>query len=300
MHETRQARADRRVILCSVRACRVLVLVEKCTRGATDTTPLEKMGRAPTSGYCHTCRQRRIKCDKGRPECQCCIRSGRKCAGYESVLRMQSHGVVAGAVPGTSRLAKVQTATSFPSTIDAGPSSLALRRQREPREESALSSRRRLARESRCLVTILPRSLHLAGFADNMALSYFFESYGWINMHSILLQDNTMRGGLDDKGLVYDCLRALCYGLLGRDQSIVSLQTAGRTMFARAIQSLRAQITTTSKAELAALVKPISLMGSYSVPPPLPFSSRCSLTASLDCGRAGFTIYAPHRAVTRA
>lgn len=204
---------------------------------------------------------------------------------------MQSHGVVAGAVPGTSRLAKVQTATSFPSTIDAGPSSLALRRQREPREESALSSRRRLARESRCLVTILPRSLHLAGFADNMALSYFFESYGWINMHSILLQDNTMRGGLDDKGLVYDCLRALCYGLLGRDQSIVSLQTAGRTMFARAIQSLRAQITTTSKAELAALVKPISLMGSYSivVEQDLRFTHHTGLSHVLEfCGPESF------------
>ncbi|KXT10081.1 hypothetical protein AC579_1569 [Pseudocercospora musae] len=33
---------------------------------------------------CRTCKERRIKCDEGRPICQKCITSGKECAGYET------------------------------------------------------------------------------------------------------------------------------------------------------------------------------------------------------------------------
>ncbi|KAH6695773.1 hypothetical protein F5X68DRAFT_258308 [Plectosphaerella plurivora] len=47
------------------------------------------MGRLPTSGYCLTCRQRRVKCDRGKPTCQRCVKSGHRCQGYEGlVIRM--------------------------------------------------------------------------------------------------------------------------------------------------------------------------------------------------------------------
>ncbi len=39
------------------------------------------MGRAPTSGNCHTCRARRVKCDKGRPACERCVKAGFECQG---------------------------------------------------------------------------------------------------------------------------------------------------------------------------------------------------------------------------
>ncbi|UKZ66440.1 uncharacterized protein TrAtP1_007614 [Trichoderma atroviride] len=49
------------------------------------------MGRYPTSGYCHTCRKRRVKCDKAKPSCGQCSRSGHFCRGYQPVLRMQHY-----------------------------------------------------------------------------------------------------------------------------------------------------------------------------------------------------------------
>ncbi|EFW99820.1 c6 zinc finger domain containing protein [Grosmannia clavigera kw1407] len=202
------------------------------------------MGRAPKSGYCHTCRQRRVKCDKERPECQRCRRSGHQCQGYEAVLRMQSHAAVAGAAPGTLRLGKIQSMTSYP----GGGTAVAAR----SRQKQAASSSP-------------PAELSFAGFADDMAFSYFFQSYSWINMYSILLQDSSLRGCFEDGDMTGDSLRALCYGLLGRDKSIYMLQDAGRRAYGRAIRSLRTRMAATSKADMATLVKPISLMGSYAV-----------------------------------
>lgn len=37
----------------------------------------------PSKG-CHTCKQRRVKCDEGKPACQRCIRIGRECGGYQA------------------------------------------------------------------------------------------------------------------------------------------------------------------------------------------------------------------------
>ncbi|KAJ4146502.1 hypothetical protein NW754_001967 [Fusarium falciforme] len=37
----------------------------------------------PSKG-CHTCKQRRVKCDEGKPACQRCIRIGRDCGGYQT------------------------------------------------------------------------------------------------------------------------------------------------------------------------------------------------------------------------
>ncbi|KAL2802360.1 hypothetical protein BJX63DRAFT_426118 [Aspergillus granulosus] len=35
---------------------------------------------------CRTCKQRRIKCDEGRPNCQNCSRTGRQCEGYSTAM----------------------------------------------------------------------------------------------------------------------------------------------------------------------------------------------------------------------
>ncbi|KAL7924336.1 hypothetical protein ACQKWADRAFT_319442 [Trichoderma austrokoningii] len=49
------------------------------------------MGRYSTSGYCHTCRKRRVKCDRAKPSCGQCIRSGHFCRGYQPILRIQHY-----------------------------------------------------------------------------------------------------------------------------------------------------------------------------------------------------------------
>ncbi|KAH8893105.1 hypothetical protein GQ53DRAFT_123107 [Thozetella sp. PMI_491] len=51
------------------------------------------MGRPPITGYCLTCRRRRVKCDRGRPACARCLKAGFTCAGYGLPLRMQHHVV---------------------------------------------------------------------------------------------------------------------------------------------------------------------------------------------------------------
>ncbi|CAK7199454.1 hypothetical protein SEUCBS139899_002134 [Sporothrix eucalyptigena] len=298
------------------------------------------MGRAPTSGNCHTCRQRRVKCDKARPACARCVRGGFVCQGYETVLRMQNHAVVAGAAPGSVRLAKVQDVSSYPrqdkmkeitppKTV-AVPRTAAMRiatatsqptiaRQNGTRDQlpasavsqssataSSLSinpfssthlgirdtpSHSPLPSPHDTLLSFMPQELSLVGFVDDMAFSYFFQAYGWINMHSLLLQDSSMRGhllsstessasspGLSSSSststpppairpdsMAQDSLRALCYGLLGRDKHIPVLQDAGRRVYGKAIADLRTALATPSKEELANLVKPISLLGAYSV-----------------------------------
>jgi len=236
------------------------------------------MGRAPTSGNCHTCRLRRVRCDKARPVCQRCVKAGYECQGYETILRMQNHAAVAGASPGSSRLGKIQEVSSYPEGPpddgDTNPSSSSRRVIKRPRKTSAKptwagsvapsdSSDSPASSESRSPSP--PAELGLAGFVDDLSFSYFFQSYGWINLHSILLQDSAMRTHLTEQGMTYDCLRALTYGVFGRDQHIQSLQETAQRLYGTAVKSLRARLGSASKDELALLVKPIAIMGSYAV-----------------------------------
>lgn len=204
---------------------------------------------------------------------------------------MQNHAAVAGTSPGTLRLAKVQNVSSFPVAEAKAkkPRTATSRAARESRNShsatletqsavsispsnSAESSGFARSSESESAPPLVAQP-SLVGFVDDMATTYFFQSYAWINMHSILLQDASMQqrflqprsGEANHSNIDQDSLRALCYGLLGRDKHIPALQDAGRRVYGRAITQLRAFITTSSKKELAALVKPISLLGSYSV-----------------------------------
>lgn len=267
------------------------------------------MGRAPTSGNCHTCRMRRVKCDRARPTCERCIKAGYECKGYETVLRIQSHSVVAGAKPGTARLAKIQTVSSFPA---AGPDEAPMlsakgkrqqqqkqlvrakqaaaeqaQRQRPQSQSSATNSSDSRAHSSRTASSSPPPELSLAGFVDDIAFSYFFDSYGWINMHSIMLQDSGIRNTLSDGDMAYDSLRALAYGLLGKDRHIQSLQSQGARLYGNTLSKLRGKLSTQSKDELASLIKPIAIMGSYliSVENDLRFTHHRGLSRILEyCG----------------
>ncbi|ERS98495.1 hypothetical protein HMPREF1624_05279 [Sporothrix schenckii ATCC 58251] len=258
------------------------------------------MGRAPTSGNCHTCRKRRVKCDQARPACERCVRGGFVCQGYETVLRIQNHAVVAGVAPGSVRLAKVQDMTSFPrkeKEVAAPPTPRRASKRAAATPAQPTTAAKQTPSPS---PPSMPQELSLVGFVDDMAFSYFFQAYGWINMHSILLQDSAMRGHLlaSDStvhsrdassssssssfstppssslssahvagDMAQDSLRALCYGLLGRDKHVPALQDAARRAYGKAIADLRAAIATptTETADLALLVKPIALLGAYSV-----------------------------------
>ncbi|TLD16504.1 uncharacterized protein PgNI_01272 [Pyricularia grisea] len=261
------------------------------------------MGRAPTSGNCHTCRMRRVKCDRARPACERCIKAGFECKGYETVLRMQSHSFVADAQTGTVKFSTIQTVSSFP---EAKPgetplycpkgkrqqqqqqkqqpqqqqqqqqlvraNKVAARRTQSPSPKSASSASRSRSSgndtgsdggsNSGTARSSPPPELSLEGFVDEITFSYFFHSYGWINMHSIMLQDSRVRDTLLE-GMGHDSLRALAYGVMGKDQHIGSLQSKGARLYGTALGKLRKKMSSQSKDELAALIKPIAIMGSY-------------------------------------
>ncbi|KAL7815219.1 hypothetical protein V8C26DRAFT_402748 [Trichoderma gracile] len=221
------------------------------------------MGRQPTSANCHTCRRRRIKCDLVRPSCGQCQKSGYECAGYERVLRIQSHGI------GRSSLVKIGQSSSFPSEAPAhdgeGDGGRSARDsgsncRGKPAVKSRIQSR---TQESQPLVG----QPSLDPFVDNVTLSYFFDSYSWINMHSILLQDTPMRQHLTQQTdeLGYDSLRALAYGIFGRDHDVEGLQQKGSRLYGMNLKRLQSRLGVASKSELAALIKPISIMGSYAI-----------------------------------
>lgn len=83
-------------------------------------------------------------------------------------------------------------------------------------------------------------------------------------MHSIMLQDSRVRDTLLE-GMGHDSLRALAYGVMGKDQHIASLQSKGARLYGTALGKLRKMMSSQSKDELAALIKPIAIMGSYLV-----------------------------------
>lgn len=243
------------------------------------------MGREPTSANCHTCRRRRIKCDKRKPSCGQCEKSQYECLGYERILRIQSHGVGLSKQPGRSSLVKIGQSSSYPANepIENDDNSQ-LRghdrggrcRQKKPqkRQTSGGASPTAAASQSQNLDTHQPQplisqtiQLSLDPFIDNIAFSYFFDAYSWINIHSIFLQDTPMRQHLTEQRdeLGYDSLRALAYGIFGRDHQVQSLQQKGERIYGTALQKLQTKLTTASKPELAALIKPISIMGSYAV-----------------------------------
>ncbi|KAH8653805.1 hypothetical protein BX600DRAFT_471667 [Xylariales sp. PMI_506] len=107
------------------------------------------MGRAPTSGYCLNCRKRRVKCDRGRPSCQKCIRSRRQCGGYDVPLRMDIQ--VGGGPQNFPRGRMVPTPVAEPPRLP-------------------------------------PTDLSLEGFQELVAFSHFFEVYHWAHFWRPVLQ----------------------------------------------------------------------------------------------------------------
>ncbi|OTA02557.1 hypothetical protein A9Z42_0029330 [Trichoderma parareesei] len=86
-------------------------------------------------------------------------------------------------------------------------------------------------------------------------------------MHSILLQDTPMRQHLTQQTdeLGYDSLRALAYGIFGRDHDVAGLQQNGARLYGMNLKRLQSRLGVASKSELATLIKPISIMGSYAI-----------------------------------
>lgn len=241
------------------------------------------MGREPTSASCHTCRRRRVRCDKRRPACGQCEKSQNECLGYERILRIQSHGVGFGKQQGCSSFVTIGQSNSYPADAVRGcddhlsPHDRSQRRKHKTKRHQTISNTANLQVLSSTTAkahNFFPESptsqrirLSLEPFIDNITFSYFFDAYSWINIHSILLQDTPMRQHLTQQKdeLGYDSLRALAYGLFARDHQVDGLCRSAERLYGTILEKLQSKLTTSSKSELAALIKPISILGSYAV-----------------------------------
>ncbi|TFA99679.1 hypothetical protein CCMA1212_008490 [Trichoderma ghanense] len=176
--------------------------------------------------------------------------------------RIQSQGV------GRSGLVKIGQSSSFPSQAPAhdgendgshssGEGGRSYRRKPEAKSTPNLKQ----------VTQPLVSQPSLDPFVDNVTFSYLFDAYSWINMHSILLQDTPMRQHLAQQTdeLGYDSLRALAYGLFGRDHHVEQLQQKGQQIYGTILKRLQSRLGVASKSELATLIKPIHIMGSYAI-----------------------------------
>lgn len=229
------------------------------------------MGREPTSASCHTCRRRRIRCDKGKPSCAQCQKSQHECLGYQRILRIQSHGV------GRSSLVKIGQSDSYPADssndcddhLSPHDCSESCRQKKQERQinGNATPTTSNLTKHLQQPLISQSVRLTLDPFVDNVTFSYFFDAYSWINVHSIFLQDTPMRQHLTQQKdeLGYDSLRALAYGIFGRDHQVEGLRRKAERIYGTNLQRLQSKLAAASKSELATLIKPISIMGSYAV-----------------------------------
>lgn len=236
------------------------------------------MGREPTSRSCHTCRKRRVKCDQTRPVCRRCHESHLECQGYKKILRVQNYGVIGTAGSDSSHIGLINRTTSYPaistllkgaSHAQRGPSSTLTTHHGQINPPGEQSSSPRPPSSSTCQPQEIspPPEPGLSPFFNNIVFTYFFNSYGWINVHSILLQDTPMRQHLaeDTDNLGLDSLRALTYGLFGRDHHIEALRRLAGRLYDASLRQLRLKLSSATKQELARLIKPIAIMGAYAV-----------------------------------
>ncbi|KAE9568374.1 hypothetical protein CGMCC3_g15492 [Colletotrichum fructicola] len=172
------------------------------------------MGRAPTSGYCHTCRRRRVKCDKGRPECDRCLKSGHRCQGYELPLRMQN--LTVGESSGSQQLVPVPK-----------PAVTALVRSDTTRE------------------------LPLTAFRDTMAFSHLLANYRWGPFWKPLLRTSMSEASTPAERAHYRACLATALAFMGKAVNEPKMLSDGYEMNGEVIRGLHGALLQQSKSEMA-------------------------------------------------
>ncbi|KAK4101132.1 hypothetical protein N658DRAFT_496834 [Parathielavia hyrcaniae] len=182
------------------------------------------MGRQPTSGYCQTCRKRRVKCDKARPCCGQCSVSGRRCGGYDLPLRMEVYGVHTGN-NGARQLVRIPTASSKPPS--APTPELRLNHVREELEA---------------------------------APAYFFATWNWAPFFRPLL----LSAASDEFPEINKiCFRAISQGYAGRSVGDGALQNKGRLLYGRVLSEVQLLLQEPAKPRLARLGFTMIMMEVY-------------------------------------
>ncbi|KAK3298761.1 uncharacterized protein B0H64DRAFT_386095 [Chaetomium fimeti] len=187
------------------------------------------MGRLPTSGYCQTCRKRRVKCDKARPTCARCISSGHTCGGYELPMRMKVLGVHS-EHDGTQRM--VQVTSPEPTTTLA----------RLPHVPSPTADLRLLRNE------------------QQTSPPYFFAKYGWAPLWRPLILSVTTSGFPEINRV---CFYAISYGYTGLGRGDSALKARGGQLYGHVLREVHSLLLQPAKPQLAELCSTLILMAMY-------------------------------------
>ncbi|ROW04847.1 hypothetical protein VMCG_04729 [Cytospora schulzeri] len=224
------------------------------------------MGRPPTSGYCHTCRKRRIKCDKTRPSCLRCLKSGYVCKGYDLGLRMQSLVVVT-EPEGSQRLARIVAPGVAPPAIHhihhqqqhthrgQRASSKAQDRHDEQHKQPEEEKAERLGPAP---------EMNLSAFQEHMAFSYFFATYGWAYFWKPFLHLARETDLAPNASRM--CSLALAYGHMGISKGDKRLKSTGLELYGKTLREVQSSLSkgVEARSELARLCVPVVILGMYS------------------------------------
>ncbi|WQF84132.1 Putative zn(2)Cys(6) fungal-type DNA-binding domain-containing protein [Colletotrichum destructivum] len=186
------------------------------------------MGRPPTSGYCRTCRRRRVKCDRLRPACEKCLRSGHPCGGYELPLRMQH----------------------FTATVD--PSGA--------QQLSRISNTTKTTLPPPTMV----QELTLTAFREQIAFSHLLSNYRWGPFWKPVLRVSL--DGATQSDVVkadYTGSLATALGFMGARVNEPTMLAEGYELNGRVIRALQSALLTKSKIDLANWAVTITILSLY-------------------------------------
>ncbi|KAI8668660.1 Zn(2)-C6 fungal-type domain-containing protein [Fusarium keratoplasticum] len=184
------------------------------------------MGRAPTSGYCQTCRRRRVKCDRGVPSCQRCLKSGHSCGGYETPLRMVNYSVARG-----QQSALQRAPSSSRSSWMHGTPSLSYASE-----------------------------LSLVAFDGQISLDYFLASYTWAHWWKSIVITG-LQG--DTASASYIACRSLLMGHLGVGNSDAKLQQRSMQLYGQSMRLVSSSLDMHQSSVLADLILPVMILSMY-------------------------------------
>ncbi|KZL67301.1 C6 finger domain-containing protein [Colletotrichum tofieldiae] len=186
------------------------------------------MGRPPSSGYCHTCRRRRVKCDKLRPVCERCLSSGHKCLGYELPLRMQhfSAGTEASGAPQLIRISNTTKTTPLP--------------------------------------PVMTQEMPLTAFREQMAFSHLIANYRWGPFWKPLLR-TSLTGPTQPDAVKADYMGSLAtaLGFMGSRVQEPKMLAEGYELNGRVIRALQFALSAESKKALAQWAFTIIILSIY-------------------------------------
>lgn len=107
-----------------------------------------------------------------------------------------------------------------------------------------------------------PMELDLSGFKEEMALSYFFGTYGWAPFWRPLLRMAT-DGSFPD--INRTCSLAIAYGYMGLGHHENALLVQGRSLYGRTLREIQVLLNQSTKEQLARLTVTVIMMGMYAV-----------------------------------